>query len=495
MKNHTNSQDPIQPKNRPAAVAGRFYPGSPERLKKEVEKLFAKAQSPFFPGESPRALIAPHAGYVFSGRVAASAYNQIDGSAGFKRVFVIASSHQMQFPGASLWTTGDYETPLGSVTVDQETCRALRESSPLFQYREEAHLNEHSLEVQLPFLQVKLGNGFRLVPIIVGTGHADDCSLLANVLRPYFLPENLFVVSSDLSHYPCYDDAVTTDKITTEAILSNSPDHLLLALKNNRAKEIAGLATSLCGWTSVLTLLYLTREYPFQTRWIDYQNSGDEPHYGDHERVVGYSSVAFFPNPESSLSLSRDEKKVLFDMAECAIRETVCTGKPFPQRKEPPAGNLDIRTGAFVSIYIDGKLRGCIGSFSAEEPLWQLIPRLAVSAASDNRFDRPEPEELDGLSIEISLLTPLRRIHSAGEIIPGKHGIYLKKGWASGTFLPQVAAKYGWDREELLGRCSRDKAGLGWDGWKTAELYVYEAVIFRNTPEGENPSSCNKYNQ
>ena len=487
METQKKSPDYSSRPNRPAAVAGKFYPGTPKMLREEVERHFREAKPPQHPGESPQALIAPHAGYLFSGRVAASAFNQIPGKNSYKRVFIIASSHQMHFPGVSVWTAGDYETPLGTVSVDQETCRLLKESSPLFQCREDAHLAEHSLEVQLPFLQVKLEERFQLVPLILGTGKAEDCEKIAGTLRPWFIPENLFVVSSDLSHYPCYNDAVSTDRVTTEAILSNSPEQLLLRMKENRTKGIPGLATSLCGWTGVLTLLYLTRGEGFHAEWTDYLNSGDEPRYGDQERVVGYSAVTFYRNSGTQFFLSPQEKKALLAIADRTVRETVVAGKCQQVDEEPLSGNLAAHAGAFVSIYIAGKLRGCIGSFTTGEPLAHVVSRSAVSATADTRFNPVEPEELESLTIEISVLTPLRRVYSASEVIPGKHGIYIKKGGSSGTFLPQVAGRYGWDREEFLGRCSRDKAGLGWDGWKTAELYVYEAIIFGNSPEtGQN---------
>lgn len=526
--------------NRPAAVAGRFYPGTEKKLREEVESLFGEAKPPLRPEEVPRALIVPHAGYVFSGRVAASAFNQIPGGHRYHRIFILASSHQMSFPGASVWCAGDYETPLGRVPLDRETCRLLAQKSPLITTGREAHLGEHSLEVQLPFLQHKLGDTFLLVPLILGTHHPQECLQLADLLRPFFTPENLFVASSDLSHYPCYEDAVTTDKATTEAILTNAPEKLLQSLEENRKKKIPGLATSLCGWTSVVTLLHLTSAEELSAEWIDYRNSGDEPHFGDHDRVVGYSAVAFFHARKEEFFLTHQEKEKLLQIATHSVREIVVNKRrispeeglerrrsqaeggmwdksPHEGRTEgngpvkdprgdgagswtksqeedteqptnhprddstPLTGHLALPAGAFVSIYIAGKLRGCIGSFDSGDPLAEVVCRSAASATHDGRFNPPEPDELPAMILEISVLTPLRRIYSPEEIVPGKHGIYIKKGWSSGTFLPQVATKYGWEREELLGRCSRDKAGLGWEGWRNAELYTYEAIVFRST--------------
>jgi MEMO1 family protein len=465
-------------KNRPAAVAGKFYPSSAAELLKEVEDFLTEAKPAVRPGVSPRSIIVPHAGYVFSGKVAASAYNQLATDDLPQKVFVIASSHRMHFPGAAVYCTGNYETPLGIVPVDKETGEQLNRENSLFSVREEAHLFEHSLEVQLPFLQVKLGNRFELVPIILGTRKPEDCRKLAETLRPWFVPGNLFVISSDFSHYPEYEDALKIDKATTEAILENTPGNLLKTLEENSGKKIAGLATSLCGWTSVLVLLHLTEAKPYKYEWIDYMNSGDQPLYGDHERVVGYSAIAVFGDQTHQFNLMADEKKRLLEIARDSVRNKVINGTAFIPETKEIKGNLAEKAGAFVSLYVKDKLRGCIGSFEGEENLALTVSSVAVSSVNDRRFNPVTEEELSNLTIEISVLTPLKRIKSPGEIVLGRHGIFIRKGWMTGTFLPQVADKYGWTKEEFLGRCSKDKAGLGWDGWKSAELYTYEAIVF-----------------
>jgi AmmeMemoRadiSam system protein B/AmmeMemoRadiSam system protein A len=467
--------------NRPAAVAGKFYPASGKELRFSVERMLRAAKPPVHPERSPVALVVPHAGYVFSGEAAASAYNQIVPGDLPERVFIIASSHHIHFPGASVFCTGNYETPLGIVRVDQETGRRLAENNNLFSIREDAHLPEHSLEVQLPFLQFILGDQFRLVPIILGTHRDDECKKIAEALEPLFISGNLFVFSSDFSHYPGYDDAVSTDRLTTQAILENSPVKLMSVLEKIRRQKIEGLVTPLCGWTSVLVLLNLTTGKEFSFEWIDYRNSGDQPLYGDHNRVVGYSSIAVFGKTEERFNLTKEEKETLLRIADQSVRATVVFGEKFhPDRKEI-TGTLQKKAGAFVSIYVDGKLRGCIGSFDEESNLAEVVSRMAASAVNDRRFSPVEESELDRLTIEISVLTPLKKIKSPDEIVLGKHGIFIKKGWSSGTFLPQVAMKYGFTLEEFLGRCSRDKAGIGWDGWKTAELYTYEAIVFSNS--------------
>jgi MEMO1 family protein len=466
--------------NRPPAFAGRFYPAGSGQLQDELDNLFKKGKQPEGSEQHPRALIVPHAGYVFSGQVAASAYNQLLPGYSPKRVFILASSHYHSFAGVSVFYSGDYETPLGRVAVDRETGLMLKNENPLFVSREEAHADEHSLEVQLPFLQKKLGNEFLLVPLILGFHRPEECRQLAEALLPYFIPGNLFVISTDLSHYPRYEDAVDTDRNTTEAILSNSPERLLKMLGDHKKQNIGGLVTSLCGWTSVLTLLYLTEGRNYAYKWLDYLNSGDQPLYGDRQRVVGYSAIGVYPGGDETFSLSQDERDSLLKIAGNAIRQYVLDDSRDFRDTGEISGKLAENWGAFVSIYVKGKLRGCIGRFENPDPLYKTVHEVAISSTTDRRFPPLSAEELDELAIEISVLSPLKKISSPKEIVLGKHGIYIRKGWATGTFLPQVAEKYGWSVDEFLGRCARDKAGIGWDGWKSAELFVYEALVFGN---------------
>lgn len=473
-----------QPDNvREPAVAGSFYPSTSKELKSEVEEYFRKSAPERRPDMVPRALIVPHAGYLFSGEVAAAAFHHIPEGGHFERVFVIASSHRESYAGASVWCSGNYRTPLGEVPVDTDACRTLVRENRILTDSEDAHIQEHSLEVQLPFLQLRLGKGWKLVPILMGTRRAGECREVAEALRPWFVPGNLFIFSSDFSHYPSYADAVETDKETTRAILSNSPAALLKTLEQHKVEKVPGLLTSLCGWTSVLTLMYLTEGGPFKYEWITYRNSGDQPMYGDRTRVVGYSAIAVFEETCASFSLTEEEKESLLKIASRSVASMVrsdCAGTVTEQER---SGQLAEPGGAFVSLYVKNHLRGCIGSFEGGECLADVVNRVAASSVHDKRFTPVSQDELSDLSIEISVLTPLKRIQSPEEIILGKHGIHIRQGWSAGTFLPQVAQKYGWSLEEFLGRCSRDKAGLGWNGWKEAELYTFEAIIFGKAKE------------
>jgi MEMO1 family protein len=463
---NTNVREPV--------FAGQFYPASEKELSRQLNEFFAEAKVPA-ESHSPRAIIAPHAGYIFSGKVAASAYNQIVSPTVYRRVFVLASSHQYFFKGAAVCKSEFFSTPLGKVPVDTELVKKLIESNNLFRYHEDAHRYEHSLEVQLPFLRYKLGENFLLVPVIIGTNNPSDCQGIATTLEPWFTKDNLFVISTDFSHYPAYDDAFENDLQTADAICSNDTEILLRQI--DTLKNIDNLATSLCGWTSVLTLMHLTKDKKLEYKKIHYLNSGDSKAYSDKERVVGYWAISVYEKKEKMIVTKKSQKELL-KKARKSIVQFLESG----QKEIPTAFDLSEVlsefSGMFVTIYVNGELRGCIGSLNAEETPESMVQQLAVSAACDGRFESLKKQELQKMKLEISILSPLKKIESIDEIKLGKHGIFMKKDSCSGTFLPQVIKKTGWNLDEFLGHCARDKAGLNWNGWKNAELFTFEVFVF-----------------
>lgn len=479
--NTYSQHDGVEKRNRKPVVAGKFYPAQKQVLNNDLQSYFKKASGKEI--QNTISLIAPHAGYVFSGEVAACSYNQIDEDKTFENIFILASSHHAAFKGASIYNIGDYETPLGEVPVNIQLANKLIKQSNLFDYHPQAHTLEHSLEVQLPLLQYKLNTNFQIVPIVIGTQEEADCRKMSEVLKPYFNANNLFVISTDFSHYPHYEAAKQNDQVTADAVASNQPERLIRTLEENMDKNIANLATSLCGWSSVLTLMYMTSEMSgIEYHQIRYNNSGDTE-YGDKERVVGYYSIAVSQKKDGENSigfnLSAEEKVKLLTIARNTITGYLTSGKMPTLNDEQFSSNLKSRCGAFVTLHKKGELRGCIGQFNAKHPLYKTVQEMAVSASTnDNRFLPVATDEINELEIEISVLTPLRRIKSIEEFELGRHGIYIKAGYRTGTFLPQVAESTGWSTEEFFGHCARDKAGLDWDGWKNAELYTYEAIVF-----------------
>ena len=485
-----NSDDSTIRRNTPtvrgATQAGRFYESSPQRLSHDVDSLLAN-HAERVPFDHVAALIVPHAGHYFSGNVAAAAYMALNPDRPFKRIFLIGPSHYEWLDGASVNTEADsYATPLGQVKVDRETALRLTEADSVFSYRAEAHDREHCLEVQLPFLQRRLGNVPPIVPIIISTDSYAKLKKIAAALRPYFNEDNLFVISSDFSHYPSYEDAYRVDALTGKAIESGSVERFVAALEENAGSGVRGLSTSACGSYPIVTLLLMLND-GYEVKHLLYQNSGDIDNH-DHRRVVGYHAFAILRRTASAggdgasdgrFTLAAPEKERLKAIARASI-SSACDGTAFSSAalcRDMPV--LEQPCGAFVTLNKNGRLRGCIGHFGEDAPLHATVAEMARAAAfEDPRFPRLRADELPDVDIEISVLTPMRRIHSLDEFELHRHGLYIRKGRRSGTFLPQVADEVNWTKEEFAGHCSRDKAGLGWDGWRDAELYVYEAIVF-----------------
>ena len=460
---------------RPATQANRFYTGDAQELAQEVDS-FLKRHSGQPKFDNLAAVIVPHAGYYYSGNVAATAYQSIPAKP-YKRIFLLGPSHHEWLDGASVNTEADYyATPLGNVKVDRETALKLTEDSVFF-YRPEAHDREHCLEVQLPFLQRRLGEVPPIVPIIISTNDFQKLRQMADVLKPYFNDENFFIISSDFSHYPTYDDAYEVDARSGKAIESGNVEAFIAAIEKNARSGKLNLATSACGQFAIITLM-LMLDQNYEVKHLLYQNSGDIS--GERDRVVGYHAFAFLRSDSTDFVLTSEDKRILKDIALQSIRDSLDGKKPSaPSSIFPITSSLRSKCGAFVSLHKHGRLRGCIGHFGEDVPLHEIVAAMARAAAfEDPRFSPVTRDELDDLDIEISVLTPMRRIQSLDEFELHRHGIYIRKGYRSGTYLPQVADEVNWTKEEFVSHCSQDKAGLGWDGWRDAELYVYEAIVF-----------------
>lgn len=469
-----------EPLVRPATQAGRFYESDPNLLSNEVDSFLAcHAKDDTY--HNVAALIVPHAGYIFSGNVAAAAYMSIASQKCYKRIFLIGPSHYEWLDGASVNIEADYySTPLGNVEVDRETACQLISVDNVFKYQEKAHEREHCLEVQLPFLQRRFGKVPPIVPLIISTNDFSKLKRIAEVLKPYFNDDNLFIISSDFSHYPSYKDACKVDEKTGKAIMSGDVGNFITTVEDNARSGIRNLSTSACGEFPIITLMLMLNG-DYEVKHLLYQNSGDMEGQ-DHRRVVGYHSFAILRttgNESKQFTLSEQDKKQLREIAFKSIADAFdVTSSTFTSSaRQNPA--LNQKCGAFVTLTKQGALRGCMGHFGEDMPLHEVVYEMAQMAAfEDPRFPQLRRHELNEIEIQISVLTPMRRIYSLDEFQLHRHGILIKKGFRSGTFLPQVADEVNWTKEEFVGHCSRDKAGLGWDGWRNAELYVYEAIVF-----------------
>ena len=476
------SRYPESQKVRKPAVAGSFYPASAREIKSMLSPWIHPS------GEvAPQAIIVPHAGYVFSGEVAASAFNKIPRGHSYKRIFLLGPSHRVGFNAASVDTLYSFaETPLGQVPIDIATGKELiKGGEGAFTFRADAHDREHCLEVQLPLMQMAFDEVPPIVPIVIGSQHLDVLQQMAEVLEPYFTPENLFVISSDFSHYPSYEDAKKSDLYLAETITSGGLEAFLKALKSIDKMNFRGEDTAACGACAIAVLLDIMDTQGrgfFEAEHVMYRNSGDSE-YGDKDRVVGYNSIVFTrkekPVKDTSdhlFNFSAEEKKAMIATARQAIYSALRLDYDGDAR---PKGILKEKGyGVFVTLHLNGRLRGCIGRFTSDDTLAETIREMAQSAAfHDPRFPSLSRSEAHQIDIEVSVLSPLKKIESIDEFKLGRDGIYIIKGHYHGTFLPQVAKETGWNTEEFLGHCARDKAGIGWDGWKDADLYSYQTEV------------------
>nr|NQU93308.1 AmmeMemoRadiSam system protein B [Bacteroidota bacterium] len=360
--------------NRKPVVAGQFYAGNPTELREDLKVLFLKAK----PKEVSDvvAIISPHAGYVYSGEVAASSFNQIDPLKSYDRIFIIGSSHRAHFNGASIYNMGNYVTPLGEVEVDIDLADKLIQENKIFSFNETAHSQEHSLEVQLPFLQYVMKSEFRIVPIVIGSQTVEAAEQIARALKPFFNQNNLFVISSDFSHYPPYKDAVRVDGETADAVVTKSPGELMAVLEEHANERVSNLATSMCGWTSMLALLNMIKDMPdTEIIPIQYKNSGDVD-FGDKNRVVGYWSMAVTKKSTSAVSgfnLTDKDKNDLLHIARATVAEYIKNNRLPEIDASDFSETLHTPTGAFVTLHKNGDLRGCIGNFRPDKPLYLVV--------------------------------------------------------------------------------------------------------------------------
>jgi AmmeMemoRadiSam system protein B/AmmeMemoRadiSam system protein A len=467
---------PISTKSttRECAVSGTFYSSDKESLKKELLELFSKTRE--FEKKDVKAIIVPHAGYIFSAKTAAVAYKTLNSS--YKNVFIIGSSHHIDIDATSIYNLGNYKTPMGEVNVNNTIVDELMKNHELFKHDPNAHAKEHTLEVQLPFLQTLYKDKLNIIPIIVATNNFDTIKKIAKSLKPYFEDkDNLFVISTDLSHYPSYEDANKVDIKTLQAIETNNSQTFIDTMIAHENLSLKNFHTSACGWSSVLTLMELTNSKKYRYEVLAYMNSGDIKD-ANRDKVVGYGAIRIFQT-DDEFHLSDDEKKELLYISKLALEEAVINQKRVQLDKNKISKKLKNSLGAFVTLYKNGELRGCIGRFEPDQPLYEVIIDTSISAAfHDNRFTQVTKDELKDITIEISVLTPRKQIYSIDDVIIPKHGIYVEQGTKTGTYLPHVAKQMNWNATEFVQSCVVDKAKIDPKDFDDVKLYIYEALVF-----------------
>jgi AmmeMemoRadiSam system protein B/AmmeMemoRadiSam system protein A len=445
---------------REPAVAGQFYPSDSTQLESVISSYIEAATDS--DTRRVRGLVSPHAGYVYSGPTAAYGYKQlIRDRDSYSTVIVMAPSHHARFSGASIANATHYRTPLGLIKVSPKAEQLRNE--PMFGTLDAAHLKEHAVEVELPFLQHVLGD-FELIPIV--TGNADPRQL-ADVLKKYIDGETLVVASTDLSHYHPYDEAV--------------------ALDSNCVRAIPGLnftamgVCECCGRIPTLALMYIAQDYGWEGKALDYRNSGDTA--GTKDSVVGYLSAAFYGEDEGALS--EDERQYLLELAretledylEKGVKPAVEEGRLTPKLKKVQ--------GCFTTLSKQGALRGCIGHILPQEELYKCVMDNAIAAAlHDPRFAPVTSDEVDELEIEISALSVPETLEfdSPEDLLeklrPGTDGVVIRYMGRTSTYLPQV-----WDmipdKQQFLSQLCL-KQGSPSNCWQMpgTEIQTYQAFVF-----------------
>jgi hypothetical protein len=460
-------------------VAGAFYQSDPAALKAEIEKYLAEAKTPELKGRLI-AVISPHAGYQYSGPVMAYAYKAIAGQ-GRKKFVILAPSHRVGAVGGIAVLDADYyQTPLGKVKINRGKVKELLGQGNWVVADTRFFAQEHSAEVQLPFLQVAVGNDLEVVMIVMpDQGMAQTTAAALKAVFPE--PDWVFIASSDMSHYHPDKEAKNIDQGTLKLIEKLDIDGL------------AHTTEALCGIAPVLTVMYLVKPMEeSKAVLLNYQNSFDTTGQNP-ERVVGYGAAALLvketsvPQAEAGEAeelqpyggpLTLEEKKELLKIARESVESYVRknTVPNFDTRFE----RLKEKGAAFVTINKNGQLRGCIGHILAMEPLYLCVRDVACQAARhDPRFPPVTAEELSSLEYEISVLSPMVLVKDLKKIEVGKDGLLMRRGMYQGLLLPQVPVEYGWTREQFLSQTCQ-KAGMSekcWT-WPDTEVFHFRGIVF-----------------
>ncbi len=473
------------PEERLPAVAGQFYPENKAALAEKVDGLFLKAPRHSIDGKLV-ALLAPHAGYEYSGAVAAEAYKSM--SPGWKTFVLIGPSHHVPVRTAAVYARGSFVTPLGKVPVDETLAAQLLKEPSLFEESREAHAPEHSLEVQLPFLQRVFGD-FKILPILTNTEDPDLARRIGEAVAKTIEGKNaLIILSSDLSHYPPKETARKADLTFLRALRNLDPHFLSTTYQWLLLRKEPELKTAACGFSALMAGVAAAKALGANKASLwRYANSGElaAGAAGKDAGSVGYAAVAFTrsenPGPANP-PLNERPRPLLFAAARESLSDALAK-KPFafaPLSGDPA---FNVPAAVFVTVRKDGALRGCVGSVEPRLGLLDAVRYYARSAAfQDPRFKPLEKTEFDRARLEISILTPPMTVRDAEGIVPRLDGVTVELDGKSGLFLPDVWIQLP-GKEDFLSELCSQKAGLPPDCWKDprAKLSVFRTDVFRES--------------
>jgi len=466
---------------RPAACAGSWYPAEPAALRKLLKGYLDKATVRDLPGR-PVAVIAPHAGYAYSGPTAALAFKAVSGM-GFSRIILIGPSHHMAgaYAGGAIPKVTHFATPLGNVPLDRALCEKFC-TSDVFAADDRPHAREHCLEMELPLLQCVLKD-FTIVPILMGKADAKMFVKMASVIRPAVDKKTLIVVSTDFVHHgPNYgyqpfktDVAKNIARLDTAAI-----DRILAVDRLGFVDVVQATGATICGrWAVATALEVFAGRSDVEGVRLGYTTSGAITKNWDNS--VSYAAIALCAGAASPLTA--DERKCLLRIARGQVREFLKAGKELTgvEKRYSLTPRLKKPGPAFVTLTRGGDLRGCIGHVVPVEPLYKSVLHNAIKACRDHRFasDRVTAAEEPKLHIEISVLSRYRKIARTDEIKIGRDGLIIRCGRNSGLLLPQVPVQKKWDLKAYLRGICR-KAGLPAQAINdpNTRLYRFTAQVF-----------------
>jgi hypothetical protein len=461
---------------------GGFYPKDPQKLQEVVDKFLKDAGHQDVPGQ-PVAVISPHAGYMFSAPVAAYSYKALENIepetlilVGPSHIYYQSTGAPLQ--GASILTEGLFKNPLGTLTIDSEIAKKIVAADPkLFRYEPLAFTgpagSEHCLEVQLPFLQRVLKKEFKIVMILVNEENLSLTEKLAKAVANACAGKKVILIaSSDLAHYPPYEAANKIDRETLNSFETLEPEEILMRSAELLRQQVSvpQPACTACGLAAIMTVVTAAKRLGADSsKLLKYANSGDAYPPGK-DKVVGYGALVLYRAAKES-PISPEGQKTLLTIARNAITAAL-EKRPFGVKEGE--GELAVRRGVFVTLLIDGQLRGCIGRFFSCETLPKTVAQVApLSAFRDERFVPVTKEEIPKIKINISILSPRVPVDSVDKIVLGKHGICVQESREkSATFLPEVATEQGWNLQTFLSECCK-KGGMAPDAWKKPDIIIH----------------------
>ena len=459
-----------------ADLAGSWYSDNPQILKREINNYLDSAKVLPFEGE-PIALILPHAGLIYSGNTSAYGFKALRGRR-IDKVILVGFSHRVDFDGTAVFSYQGFRTPLGTLTIDKELSEKISSShKKIFTYPL-AFANENSVELIIPFIQVFFDQP-KVVLLALGRQSWENAQVLGQALAKVLRNESnyLIIASSDMSHYLPLARALEVDQETVTLLGKMNPENLFTSLKEENR---------MCGLGAVTSVMIAAGELGADKLRVLRESTSAEAS-GDESRVVGYLSAVMVKDNKRKVEESKEmkellntkQRKELLKLARDTITFYLDEGKPLDRSTDDET--LKEVMGVFVTLRRNHQLRGCIGNIIGTKPLYLGVRDMAIAAATqDPRFKTVTKDELEDIHIEISVLSPLKKVTSTDEITLGKHGVLVKDTYRSGVYLPQVATETGWSKVEFMNSLCGQKAGMESSAWKNGkcDIYIFNAEVF-----------------